>query len=293
MPRLLLAAIALTIALPLCATEPNPSADQRKSIEKLLAVMNMDDTVHATMDAMYKQMEKQLLDNAAANGNDAEDIAESKELFAAFRQRAAKIDFGGEMREAYLRIYAKYFTAEEIDAMTAFYSSPTGRKSIEVMPQLMEEGMQVGAQHLAPKIEQAYKEAVEDGEKKRPWRRTMRDIRSVYTAIEAWALDNDEKYPTGDYASLKALLVPDYLDTFPEKDIWNHEYAYVVSSDGQHFRLVSAGADTIFDWDSRRIVPMKEGEESQPIYRDRLEDDVVFADGSFVQLPVQARPKAE
>ena len=40
-------------------------------------------------------------------------------------------------------IYEKHFTHEEILAITAFHESPIGKKSIEVMPQLMAESMQV------------------------------------------------------------------------------------------------------------------------------------------------------
>ena len=290
MSRSLLAAAALALTLPLFATEPNPSRDQRAAVEKLLAAMKVDDSTRSAMDAMIGQFEKQMLDSVAANGNQAEDLAEAKELYTEFRQRAAKIDLSGDVHDAMVRIYAKYFTNAEIEAMTAFYTSPAGQKSIEVMPQLMQESMQAGVDHLAPHVERAFQEAMEEGEKKRPWRRTMSDIRSVATAIEAYAVDN-EKYPSGDYARLEEILVPTYLSKFPEKDMWNHAYAYTVSEDRLHYRLVSAGADTIFEWDSRRIAVAKEGEIAPTRYRDRLEDDLIFADGAFVQVPVQARSK--
>jgi len=293
MSRVLLAAIALTFVLPLCATEPNPSKGQRDSIDKLLAAMKVDDTIRVTLDTIYGQMEKQIVDNAAANGSSPDDIAEAKEIFAAFRARSAKLDLSGDLEEAYTRLYAKYFTEQEIDAMTVFYLSPVGRKSLDVMPQMMQEAMQAGMEHLSPKLEQAFREATEEAEKKRPWRRTTRDIRQVATAIEAYAIDNDEKYPAGDYAALEEILVPEYLHTLPEKDMWDHAYAYVASEDGQHYRLVSAGADTIFEWDSRRIVALKEGEQPAIVYRDRLEDDLIYADGEFLQLPLQAKPRDE
>ena len=33
------------------------------------------------------------------------------------------------------------------------------------------------------------------------------------------------------------------------------------------------------------------GEDETVSYRDRLEDDLIYADGQFLQIPVQARPK--
>ncbi len=71
--------------------------------------------------------------------------------------------------------------------------------------------------------------------------------------------------------------------------MWDHAFAYVVSDDRRHYRFVSAGADTIFEWDSRRIVLPKEGTPVATSYRDRLEDDLIFADGWFVQAPVQMK----
>jgi len=283
-------AAALAVTLPLFATEPNPSKDQRAAVQRLLEAMKVDDSTRSAMDALIGQFEKQMLDSVNANGNQSEDLAEAKELYAEFRQRAAKIDLSGDVHDAMVRIYARYFTNAEIEAMTAFYTSPAGRKSIEVMPQLMQESMQAGVDHLAPQVERAFREALEEGEKKRPWRRTMSDLRSVATAIEAYAVDN-EKYPSGDYKGLEEILVPTYLSKLPEKDMWNHAYAYTVSEDGLQYRLVSAGADTIFEWDSRRIAVAKEGEVVPTRYRDRLEDDLIYADGEFVQLPVQARPR--
>src|SRR5688500_3531264 len=123
---------------------------------------------------------------------------------------------------------------------------------------------------MSPKLEELMREVTEEHEKKRPWRRTMSDMTSVATALEAYAIDHDEKYPAGDYASLKDLLSPIYLTTFPEKDMWGHQYAYVVSDDRQRYRVVSSGADSIFEWDSRRIVPLEGNDERQVRYRPRL-----------------------
>jgi len=78
---------------------------------------------------------------------------------------------------------------------------------------------------------------------------------------------------------------------FPEKDMWGHPYEYVVSPDRHHYRIVSAGADGIFEWDSRKLENVKEGQPTR--YRDRLEDDLIFEDGVPVQLPVQLKPKAK
>jgi hypothetical protein len=106
-------------------------------------------------------------------------------------------------------------------------------------------------------------------------------------------IDHEDRYPSGDYAALEELLAP-YLTTFPEKDIWGHAYAYVVSPDGSTYRLVSSGSDGNFEWDSRRIAAKSNAvsDEAPAIrYQERLEDDVIFENGGFLQAPLQAKPK--
>jgi uncharacterized protein len=52
----------------------------------------------------------------------------------------------GSLLSRLVPIYAKYYTREEIQALTAFYQSTVGRKSISLMPTLMQESMVIGQQ---------------------------------------------------------------------------------------------------------------------------------------------------
>ena len=52
-------------------------------------------------------------------------------------------------------LYQKYYTDEEIEELIAFYNTPIGKKSISIMPQLMQESMLIGQEwgkELAQKI---------------------------------------------------------------------------------------------------------------------------------------------
>lgn len=72
---------------------------------------------------------------------------------------------------------------------------------------------------------------------------TMSDMRSLATAVEAYAIDY-KVYPTA--ATLEALLPliqPSYIRKAPAIDAWGHAYVYVPASDGHSYRLVSAGSD--------------------------------------------------
>ena len=50
----------------------------------------------------------------------------------------------GSMEDLIVPIYARYFTLSEIEELLDFYRTPIGRKTIEVMPLLTQESMQVG-----------------------------------------------------------------------------------------------------------------------------------------------------
>ncbi|HYU26748.1 MAG TPA: hypothetical protein VEO74_16160 [Thermoanaerobaculia bacterium] len=100
-------------------------------------------------------------------------------------------------------------------------------------------------------------------------------MHEIAIAAESWSVDHDDRYPPSQtWAELRKELEPTYIKELPQKDGWGNEFAWVVSEDGKHYHVVSAGADNAFDWDSRRIA-----------VSDRLEDDIIFADGAFIQAP--------
>ena len=62
----------------------------------------------------------------------------------------------GDLTELIIGLYHKHFTGDEIKEMIRFYSTPLGKKTIEVMPVLMTESFQAGqqwGQSLGPDIQ--------------------------------------------------------------------------------------------------------------------------------------------
>ncbi|HZH29254.1 MAG TPA: DUF2059 domain-containing protein [Pyrinomonadaceae bacterium] len=54
-------------------------------------------------------------------------------------------EFNAEMiRDTYVPIFARHFSAAEVKALIKFYESPAGRKLLETMPRVKEEGYIVG-----------------------------------------------------------------------------------------------------------------------------------------------------
>ena len=57
-------------------------------------------------------------------------------------------------------IYAKNFTADELNEITAFYRSPTGQKFVERLPRIMQESLTAGqefAHQTAPELQKGHK----------------------------------------------------------------------------------------------------------------------------------------
>ena len=47
-----------------------------------------------------------------------------------------------------IKMYADAFTAQELRDINAFYQTPTGKKTIKVIPELMSKGAQIGMERV-------------------------------------------------------------------------------------------------------------------------------------------------
>jgi hypothetical protein len=75
----------------------------------------------------------------------------------------------------------------------------------------------------------------------------MSDLRSLATALEAYAVDH-KIYPAATTLSeLLPMIQPIYIRKAPAVDAWGHAYVYVPSPDGKSYRLVSPGCDGTTD----------------------------------------------
>ena len=113
-------------------------------------------------------------------------------------------------------------------------------------------------------------------------KRTMADIRSLASALEAAAVDTNS-YPEA--ASLDGLS-PKYIGTVPRLDGWGNPFRYDCwSSTGaacDSYAIGSAGKDGIFTRDSLQ-------EYAGAGATTNFDDDIVFSNGSFTQYPQGAQ----
>jgi hypothetical protein len=272
--------LAISLVSSAFATQPNPSQRQRDLIEQIIVVTKIDETMRAYLDAYLQQIQSQ---------SEKLEESEEKKDFDRFRELLReKVDYKEWARAIYMPLYAKTFTEEQLADLLAFYKTPTGQRFIVALPEMQKEAMKLAQELFVPQIKAISDRVQEEHKKRVPWEQTMRDIRSVVAAAEAYAIDHDEKYPdVASWSELGKLLSPTYIREMPEKDAWGNHYEYIVSEDKAHYRVISAGADGSFEWDSRHIVSRKEGEMK---LSDNPNDDLIYQDGMFVQVPRASQP---
>ena len=111
-------------------------------------------------------------------------------------------------------------------------------------------------------------------------KRTMADVRSLATAVEAYATDKNQYPNATDDEALRPLLTPTYIRELPARDAWMREMSYVAWSRANEldsYAIGSAGKDG--RWQHENVDQYTQG----PTHN--FDCDIVFANGSFVQYP--------
>lgn len=132
----------LSLCLLVCAFAPAHAAPPTDAqIDRLLDTMDMRrtlDEMFVQVDTMSNTMGRQML------GEDPtpEQRAAFEKTMAKQRDSMRRIMSWDTLGPIYRKIYARLFTAEEVDAMIAFYGSDTGRSIMRKMPQAMQLSME-------------------------------------------------------------------------------------------------------------------------------------------------------
>jgi hypothetical protein len=155
MPAVIVALAMLAASSVSCAEEELTDA-KRADIERLLRMTNalkLGQMFASTAMNQFEQTLRQLRPDISA------------ELVGVLREEIQKtidesmVEKGG-LVDRVIPLYHRYFSHDDIKAMLAFYGTPTGQKTISVMPQLAPESLALGqqwAQQLRPQLEQRIK----------------------------------------------------------------------------------------------------------------------------------------
>ena len=126
--------------------------------------------------------------------------------------------------------------------------------------------------------------AVQRGKQKR----TMSDMRSLATAVEAYAVDNNY-YPTAAACSTYPYtaaavaiddnswtqLTPTYIGNPPRRDAWQNLYGFIRDASGNNYLVQSRGRDGAtgsFGFNGCGTTT-------------DFNDDIIYSDGNFIQWP--------
>jgi prepilin-type N-terminal cleavage/methylation domain-containing protein len=134
-----------------------------------------------------------------------------------------------------------------------------------------------------------------DALQKAKQKRTVADMRITGTAMFAWLTDEVgaaaagagvtsvtmAQYSTISLTNLKTLLIPQYIETIPDRDGWKHAYAYHLKTgvsvlDRNVMLIFSSGRDTNAPAASYDVGAFDPTDYDQ---------DILWADGFFVRWP--------
>lgn len=141
MRRFLLAMIlCFTFSLGALAQPTDETPATKEDIQKYFDVVHSREMASKTMEAMLKPLHQMI---------HGDYIKDKDKLPEDYEERMTKrmddmlrnIPFD-EMMQAMIPAYQKHFTKGDIDALLAFYSSPTGQKLLRELPAIMAESMQ-------------------------------------------------------------------------------------------------------------------------------------------------------
>jgi hypothetical protein len=151
--RLSLALILLLASA--CAQQPAPVAGDapatKEDIQHLFEVMQIHQQMHQVMDAMMKQQSAMIHESLKQRypQTSAERIARADQMIA---DTVKNIPMDA-MLDDMIPIYQRHFSKTDIDAMSTFYGSPTGRKMMREMPALTSESMQASYGRMQKQID--------------------------------------------------------------------------------------------------------------------------------------------
>ena len=121
-----------------------PGAASREQILKLFNMLNVRKTTEMTMQVAAQQAKasaEQMFQQQTPNAT-PEQLKQFREMMDGIMDDT----FGNmpieKMIDVMIPVYQRHFTSSDIDSIVAFYSSPTGQKFLNELPQIVQESMQ-------------------------------------------------------------------------------------------------------------------------------------------------------
>jgi hypothetical protein len=143
-------------------TELNTVTGAKQSADEMLESMISVQELQGT-----KMLESMINDDSTFSAEEKKEILQkSKETSDRMLKRmrdyfSTEFKLGEAMDEISYTLYDKYFTEEELRDLIAFYKSPTGKKTMSIMPKLFADSMALFSEKYAPALQDFVKKAVD------------------------------------------------------------------------------------------------------------------------------------
>jgi hypothetical protein len=136
-----IATLCLALATPLIAQTTSDTPATREEVEHYMQVMHSCELNQQMLVAMTKPLHQMVGDIYAKDrDNLPSDFEPRMNQFLDDMLHEFSFD---KVQEKPIPLYQKHFTAEDLNALAAFYSTPTGQKVLKEMPSLMADSMQI------------------------------------------------------------------------------------------------------------------------------------------------------
>lgn len=154
--RLRIVIFLMALSLP-CSFANSDEVSHRAAAEELLLLTEVDKRLESMYEQVEPAMEVQFTYLGAPEKLRPVLVRYTEQLVEAMKE-----DFAwAKLKNEYIDIYVKTYTEEELRAISEFYKSPAGKKSIEKMPQVMQESMAI-SQSRMPAFMKKMKKAAEE-----------------------------------------------------------------------------------------------------------------------------------
>jgi hypothetical protein len=173
-PALVLLACLLFASISFAQQNDANAPASKADVERFLDAVHTRDMTKSMMNAMTVQMHKMVHEQVLKQPNLPADSEERLNKLTDSVYKEMPVD---ELIDVMIPVYQKHFTKGDMDALVAFYSSPTGEKMVKEMPAIMSESMQAASgilQEMMAKMTQRVNDEIaqmqksDDGKSNKP-----------------------------------------------------------------------------------------------------------------------------
>lgn len=133
--------------------------DNSDDINRLMNALQVDKTIDSMMDVMHNVMKGQFLMQEQGDVDKEKTDRVMDFMVVETTEITRKI-----MKEDMPQMYLRLFTNEEIKDLTKFYESPTGKKLLELQPQMSTEIGEIISNKYMPELGQKISELLSEEE---------------------------------------------------------------------------------------------------------------------------------